>query len=134
MSSSSSATEEPRRLRLVWSLPNLHLDGRGPVDEEARERRNARLRWLGSRAAGVALFAVVVYAVFPVRTWLNQRADTDRRQEQLEVIDEEADRLEQRVEDLQDPETIEEIARRDYGLVKPGEESYNILPPPEDEG
>jgi cell division protein FtsB len=31
---------------------------------------------------------------------------------------------------LRDPETVEEIARRDHNLVMPGEESYAILPPP----
>jgi cell division protein FtsB len=112
-------------------VSSLHLDKLAPVDEEARERRNARLRWLGTRVGSVALTGLLLYAVFPVRTYLNQRSDTQRTREQLEVLSEENDRLEQRVDELREPETVEEIARRDHGLVMPGEESYAILPPPE---
>ncbi|HKA83010.1 MAG TPA: septum formation initiator family protein [Acidimicrobiales bacterium] len=109
----------------------LRLDRLTPLDEDARERRNARLRWLGTRVGSVAVSILLVYAVFPVRTYLNQRSDTNRAREQLEVLSKENDRLEQRAEELRDPETIEEIARRDHNLVMPGEESYAILPPPE---
>jgi cell division protein FtsB len=112
-------------------VPSLRLDRLAPVDEEARERRNARLRWLGTRVGSVALSGLLVYAVFPVRTYLSQRSDTNRAREQLDVLSEENQRLEQRADELRDPETIEEIARRDHNLVMPGEESYAILPPPE---
>jgi cell division protein FtsB len=110
---------------------SLHLDRLSPIDDEARERRNARLRWLGSRAVGVALCFVSAYAVFPVHTWLNQRSDTQRAREQIDVLGEENERLERRADELRDPETIEEIARRDHGLVMPGEESYPIVLPPD---
>jgi cell division protein FtsB len=77
-----------------------------------------------------ALAAVLIYAVFPVRTYLNQRSASERKQQQIEVVGQENDRLEQRIGELQDPETVEEIARRDYNMVRPGEESYGIMPPP----
>ena len=32
--------------------------------------------------------------------------------------------------ELENPEAVEEIARRDYGMVYPGEEPYGILPVP----
>lgn len=112
-------------------VSSLRLDRLAPIDDEARERRHARLRWLGTRVGSVALAGLLVYAVFPVRTYLNQRSETNRAREQLEVVSEENDRLEQRADELRDPETIEEIARRDHNLVMPGEESYAILPPPE---
>jgi cell division protein FtsB len=122
---------EPRAPRLLRMVSTLHLDKLAPVDEEARERRNARLRWLGTRLGTVALTGLLVYAVFPVRTYLNQRSDTDRARQQLEVLGDANDRLDQRADELREPETIEEIARRDHGLVMPGEESYGILPAPE---
>jgi cell division protein FtsB len=112
-------------------VPSLGLDKLAPIDEEARGRRNARLRWLGTRVGSVALSGLLVYAVFPVRTYLSQRTDTNRAREQLDVLSEENERLEQRADELRDPETVEEIARRDHNLVMPGEESYAILPPPE---
>jgi cell division protein FtsB len=112
-------------------VSSLRLDRLAPIDDEARERRNARLRWLGTRVGTVALTGLLVYAVFPVRTYLSQRSDTNRAREQLEVLSEENKRLEQRADELRDPETVEEIARRDHNLVRPGEESYGIMPPPE---
>jgi cell division protein FtsB len=112
-------------------IPSVRLDKLAPIDEEARERRNARLRWLGTRVGSLALSGLLVYAVFPVRTYLSQRSDTNRAREQLDVLSEENERLEQRADELRDPETVEEIARRDHNLVMPGEESYAILPPPQ---
>ncbi len=123
---SEARTKGNRRL-----VPSLRLDKLAPVDEEARERRNTRLRWLGTRVGSVALSGLLVYAVFPVRTYLSQRSDNNRAREQLDVLSEENERLEQRADELRDPETVEEIARRDHNLVMPGEESYAILPPPE---
>jgi len=124
-------SRRPSAPRLWRVVSSLRLDRLAPIDEEARARRHARLRWLGTRVGSVALTGLLVYAVFPVRTYLNQRAETNRAREQLEVLSEENDRLEQRADELRDPETIEEIARRDHNLVMPGEESYAILPPPE---
>jgi len=126
---------EPRAQRVLQAVAainrNLNLI---PQDEEARQRRLARLRRVGMQAASVTLALMLLYAVFPVRTYLNQRAATERAREQIEVLGRENDRLEQRAEDLRDPETVEEIARRELGLVMPGEESYGILPArPEDE-
>ncbi|HEY7069463.1 MAG TPA: septum formation initiator family protein [Acidimicrobiales bacterium] len=113
---------------------NFSLDRLLPADEEARQRRLAQLRRVGMRVGSFTLAAMLIYAVFPVRTYLNQRAATERAREQIEVLSRENDRLEDRAEDLRDPETIEELARRELGLVKPGEESYGILPapPPDD--
>jgi cell division protein FtsB len=113
---------------------NFSLDRLLPADEEARQRRLARLRRVGMRVGSFTLAAMLIYAVFPVRTYLNQRAATDRARDQIEVLSRENDRLQNRAEDLRDPETIEELARRELGLVKPGEESYGLLPapPPDD--
>jgi cell division protein FtsB len=125
---------EPRRQRVLEAVAalNLNLDRLLPADGEARQRRLARLRRVGMRVASLTLAAMLLYAVFPVRTWLNQRAATERAREQVEVLSRENDRLEQRADDLRDPETVEEIARSELGWVMPGEESYGILPAPEE--
>jgi cell division protein FtsB len=102
-----------------------------PTDPEAREALNARLRRAGTYVGAVAVACVLIYAVFPVRTYLDQRAATRRAHERIEVISEQNDRLEERVEALGSDEVVERIAREDYGMVKPGEESYGILPPPD---
>lgn len=125
---------EPRRQRVLEAVAalNVNLDRLLPADDEARQRRLARLRRVGMRVASLTLAAMLIYAVFPVRTWLNQRAATERAREQIEVLSRENDRLEQRADDLRDPETVEEIARSELGWVMPGEESYGILPAPEE--
>jgi cell division protein FtsB len=120
----------PGERGLLRAAAGLGLERLTPADDQARERRNARLRWLGTRVGSFALAAVLIYAVFPVRTYLSQRSASERKQQQIEVVGQENDRLEQRIAELQDPETVEEIARRDYNMVRPGEESYGIMPAP----
>jgi cell division protein FtsB len=99
-------------------------------DEKAREQRALRMRRAGVAAGSAALAALLVYAIFPVRTILDQRTATQRARERLEKISAENERLESQTEELRDPAKVEEMGRRDYGLVFPGQESYGVLPPP----
>ena len=71
---------------------------------------------------------VLIYAVFPVRTYLDQRAATRRAHEQIAVISELNERLEDQVGGLGTPDEVERIAREDYGMVRPGEEPYSHPP------
>jgi cell division protein FtsB len=123
--------------------PGDHRPSRSlqPVVPPRAPRTPAWLRRVGSKVSSlgvasalvyIAVLAVVVYTVFPVRTYLNQRAATNRARQQIEVIARENERLEQRADDLRDPDTIEQLAREDLGMVKPGEESYGILPAPQE--
>jgi hypothetical protein len=102
-----------------------------PEGVDAREARNAKLRRAGTRVGSVAVAGVLIYAVFPVRTYLDQRAATRRAQEQIEVISEQNARLEEQVGRLDTDEEVERIAREQYGLVRPGEEPYGMLPAPQ---
>jgi cell division protein FtsB len=131
---SPTRPDEPQPRALARAVAALDLSRFAPADDEARERRIARLRRVGTRVGSLTLAGLLVYAVFPVRTYLDQRQATDRAREQLEVFRRENDRLEERSRELRDDETIEEIARSDLGLVMPGEESYGILPAPEQPG
>jgi cell division protein FtsB len=101
------------------------------ADEETRAARYARLRRLGIGVGSLALGVVLIYSVFPVRTYLDQRSATNRSEEQLDVLSEENDRLAERLERLREDEEIERLAREHYGLVLPGEEAYALTPPPE---
>jgi cell division protein FtsB len=100
------------------------------ADPEARERRTLQVRRFGLVAGSAALAVVLIYAIFPVRTYLEQRAATQRARERIDKLSEANAELERRKEELRDDETVEEIARREYQLVFPGEESYGLLPPP----
>ncbi len=64
----------------------------------------------------------------PTRRYLAQRSEIATRDAELKEITQRNDRLEARRDRLDDPEEIQQIARRDYGLVLEGEESYTILP------
>ncbi|HSP02976.1 MAG TPA: septum formation initiator family protein [Acidimicrobiales bacterium] len=91
-------------------------------------------RWIRplllATAAVVTIAALAVY-VFPTRTWLDQRAALAETSVELRELEAERSALEQRVAELDSDGQIEEIARSQYGLVRPGEEAYAVLPAPE---
>ena len=68
------------------------------------------------------------YAVFPIRTWLDQRATITERQAELAQIEAANEALQARVVALGTDTEIERIARADHNLVRPGEEAYAVLP------
>ncbi len=75
-----------------------------------------------------SIVVVLGYAVFPTRTWLDQRATIAERQQELAALDTEIAELSDAVRMLGTDAEIERIARVDHGLVKPGEEAYAVLP------
>jgi cell division protein FtsB len=77
------------------------------------------------------VLGVLVVGVFPTRTLWAQRSATSDAAEQLSVLRRQTRALERRALELNDPEVIERIAREEYGYVRPGEEPYVVLPPPE---
>jgi cell division protein FtsB len=89
--------------------------------------RGRRVLWVA--IAALSVLVVLSLAVFPVRQYLGQRADTAARQHVLDQLLAENAKLQGRVDALSTPEEIERIARAEYSLVKPGEETYAILPP-----
>ncbi len=77
----------------------------------------------------VAILVVLVYAVFPTRTWLDQQAGIAALEQELNDLDDANQILEERVTALGTETEIERIARIDHGLIRPGEEAYAVLPP-----
>ena len=82
-----------------------------------------------------ALFLVVLVGllfafVYPTRTFLDQRADTNKARAQLEVLHSENARLARESKRLSTETEIERLAREKYGLVQPGERPFVILPAP----
>jgi len=91
---------------------------------------NPHLREIGPIVGVIALaFAVLAgLAVLPARTWLSQREDMSDARLELVRIEGEVGALRSELEQLQTDEEIERLARRDFDLVFPGEESYRIVP------
>ena len=81
------------------------------------------------------LVAVVVgatwkWGVLPVRNWVDQRDEIARLELELSEIQASNAALRSEIRLLRTDAEIERIARRDFGLVRPGEEAYAILPQP----
>jgi len=78
---------------------------------------------LGAIALGVLLLAA------PLEDALASRQRVEVLEQQSVALETENLRLEQRLEDLDDPVTIELLARSQQGLVRPGEVPYVLTPP-----
>ena len=81
------------------------------------------------------LVAVVVgatwkWGVLPVSNWVDQRDEIARLELELREIQASNAALRSEIQLLHTDTEIERIARRDFGLVYPGEEAYAILPQP----
>src|SRR4051812_49792151 len=79
----------------------------------------------------VVLAGITLLAVFPARTYFSQRHDLAAADERVRVLSDQNKQRGGRVDKLHTDEEIERLAREQYDLVKPGEEAYAILPPPE---
>jgi cell division protein FtsB len=78
-------------------------------------------------AAGATL-ALLVLVVFPTRSYLHERANMSSAAHQLQSLNAQNRQLTDQIGRLNSDAEIERLARKDYGLVKPGEEAYAILP------
>jgi cell division protein FtsB len=78
----------------------------------------------------VAVVGVLFLLVFPARTYVAQRRSLVAVQTKVKVLTTENKTLDDRVTALQQPSEIERMAREQYGMVKPGEEAFAILPTP----
>ncbi len=98
----------------------------------ATPRRGRRGRRAPRRAllvvASLLTVAGALLAV-PAQGYLEQRSEVASRTAELEELERTNEELRVQLERLDDPVEIERVARRDHGLVAPGEESYSILPP-----
>lgn len=79
----------------------------------------------------VALLGVAVYllAVFPTRSYLLQRSQVRHTISQVNAVQGANAQLQRQINSMNSPSQIENIARSQYGLVKPGEKAFVVLPP-----
>jgi cell division protein FtsB len=66
--------------------------------------------------------------VYPTRTYLAQREQIQHAQARLEVLRQQTAALERDTARLRGDAEVERIAREEYGLVRPGETPYVIVP------
>ncbi|MFW2383095.1 MAG: FtsB family cell division protein [Acidimicrobiales bacterium] len=78
----------------------------------------------------VCLALIVALAVLPARTWWSQHQSLRSMEERRAELLYERAQLEARLEILETDSEIVRLARANYDLVFPGEESFRILPSP----
>jgi cell division protein FtsB len=79
---------------------------------------------------GMVIVALLFAFVFPARTLLAQRQQTEKERARLEVLREQTRKLEAETRRLQNDAEIERIAREQYNFMRPGERPYVVVPPP----
>ena len=90
----------------------------------------SRLRLRRVFIASLVVVGILFTFANPARTWFDQRQEIAAARERNIVLDEQGKELRARAATLRTDEEIERIAREEYGLVKPGEEAFGILPAP----
>jgi len=98
--------------------------------DSADEGRPAGRRLVRLLVCAVVAIGVVFTFVNPTRQWLDQRGNIAAAHERVAVLDDKSAELSQRAAQLRTDAEVERLAREQYGLVKPGEEAYAILPAP----
>ncbi len=73
--------------------------------------------------------AVYLLAVFPTRSYLLQRSQVRNTIAQVRAVESSNQTLQKKIDSMNSPSQIEQIARSHYGLIKPGEKAYVVLPP-----
>jgi cell division protein FtsB len=106
-------------------------------DEPAAGAGRSRSRRTIRRVSWPLVLTVLVcvtlaLGVFPTRTYLERKQEVALAQQQVDNLTRENDDKQARVDQLQTDEEIEAIARGEYQLVMPGEEAYEVLPPPQE--
>lgn len=97
-----------------------------------RGKIKARRRALAGLVVTVMLVAVLLFAVFPTRTWIAQRQEKAEAQQELDAIRERRAEIKKTKDKLETKEYIEQTATDEFGYVHEGEELYPILPAPTD--
>ncbi len=81
--------------------------------------------------AAVICLVILAWGVLPARNYLGQRMEIAELTEKLAQLKVKNEELRNEINLLGTDEEIERRARLQFGLVRPGEEAYAILPAPE---
>lgn len=105
----------------------------GPVSRDDTppfgRRRHGRFA-VGTVAVLVVAALVAALFVLPVQAWLGQRRALAESNQQLDTLWTENKRLDHLYDQLQTDAVVEQQAREQFGLIKPGELPLSVLPAP----
>lgn len=77
--------------------------------------------------AGLAVLGLLAYFV-PVRTYLEQQRRIGVAEQRLRILDQQTGKLESQRKQAEAPAEIVRIARDRFGMVKPGEQPWAVVP------
>ncbi len=97
--------------------------------EETTRPRKQRWGWVLAVVL-VGGLAFTVSGIFPFRQMLAQQRQVQLTEAKHDALAAENRRLEGEIAALQTDQEVERLARDQYGLVRPGETGYAIVPPP----
>jgi cell division protein FtsB len=78
----------------------------------------------------LVMFALAATAVYPLRQYVSQQDRIERLQAKQQALQAENARLEALRKRLRDPAYVQQLAKRDYHVVEPGEEAWLITGDP----
>jgi cell division protein FtsB len=97
---------------------------------EARGKHHTKGVRLTPRAAVLLVSIVIVsmFAIAPMRAYLVQRGQLDKLEQQAADLEAQNAELEHRVQDLNDPATLQLLARECLGMADPGQIVFVLIP------
>jgi cell division protein FtsB len=106
-----------------------HPASRTPPGKRPRSPRVRRRRAvLGTTLGVLAVIGVLFGFVYPTSTFFRQRSEMNQAEDRLQRLENETRRLEKEGTKLEGDAEVERLAREQYGLVRPGETPYVIVP------
>lgn len=99
---------------------------RNSAATDLRHRRRVLVRVL---LGGMAVVALLFVFVFPARTLLAQRQQTEKEKKTIQLLHEQSRKLAEESRRLQNNAEVERMAREQYGFIYPGEHPYVVVPP-----
>jgi len=83
---------------------------------------------VATAVCAVLLLGFVVAFVYPTRTYLRQRTEMSVAETRLDVLERETRTLEADSRRLESDAEIERVAREQYGLIRPNETPWVLVP------
>ncbi len=80
--------------------------------------------------SGLVVVVVLFAFVYPTRTFVQQRKGVTDAERRLEVLEQSTEALRRDNARLQSDAEVERRAREDFGMVRPGETPYVLVPAP----
>jgi cell division protein FtsB len=114
------------RIKVNPQAPRRNTDAQAP-----RPFLKTMTKLAARMVLGIVILAVFVFGVFPTGSYVEQRNELKDAEQELSELRGDNAELDARVERLGSDEEIERVAREEFDMVFPEEESYLILPPGE---